>query len=406
MSTLVGWRRQLGLWTLVLALAWTLLGGTLPAYANRFGPPWQSQVVVDSTTAFSQPDKSSPPIGPLYRGAIVVVVGQPTADWTPTTLGYVQSSDVLEDEQPWIAQVTVPGVSIYARPFKSSGIRRTANQGDLLRVTGVSPGLEGDSGIWWATTEGYVDLGSLVQATGQWAEGWTLPDPSLAPSGWWSRVISGANVRAGATTDAPVVGKFAGGEMVKVLAQVQGQSAQGSDVWDRIDGGRYAGAYVHSILLSTVAAPVANTAAPSGSPDGEWIVVDRTADTLTLVQDGHAVFVTYVALGEAGRQTPSGTYSTFLKYTADDMTSASVSGATDAYDLPNVPDTQYYLDGGYAIHGTYWHDLFGTQQSHGCINVSWTDGAYLFGLTQPSVPDGQLRASAGAGPATPVVIVN
>src|SRR6185312_7981267 len=120
-----------------------------------------------------------------------------------------------------------------------------------------------------------------------------------------------------------------------------------------------------------------------------------------------AQFVTYVALGEAGRQTPDGQYSTFLKFTADDMTSTSVADATDAYDLPNVPDTQYYLAGGYAIHGTYWHDLFGTNQSHGCINVTWTDGAYLFGLTQPDVASGQLEASASAdNPATPVVIVN
>ncbi len=140
---------------------------------------------------------------------------------------------------------------------------------------------------------------------------------------------------------------------------------------------------------------------------GRWIVVDRAARSLTLVENGAPLFTTYVALGEAGRETPNGEYSTFLKYRADDMTSTSVPGATDFYDLPNVPFTQYYKDGGFAIHGTYWHDLYGTDQSHGCINVTATDGAYLFDMTAPVVPADQNRGIPGPGGAsTPVVIVN
>ncbi len=116
------------------------------------------------------------------------------------------------------------------------------------------------------------------------------------------------------------------------------------------------------------------------------------------------MFTTYVALGEAGRDTPWGDYSTWGKFRADDMTSTSVQASNDYYDLPNVPDTQYYLDGGFAIHGTYWHDNFLTNQSHGCINLTWTDGAYLFNLTKPEVPPTQ--AYRYASDATPVVIVN
>jgi lipoprotein-anchoring transpeptidase ErfK/SrfK len=86
-------------------------------------------------------------------------------------------------------------------------------------------------------------------------------------------------------------------------------------------------------------------------------------------------------------------YSTWGKYRADPMTSTSLADPGGYYYLPNVPDTQYYKDGGYAIHGTYWHDLFGTDQSHGCINVTWTDGAYLFDQTRPEVPPDQLSAS-------------
>lgn len=105
--------------------------------------------------------------------------------------------------------------------------------------------------------------------------------------------------------------------------------------------------------------------------------------------------------------TPLGNYSTFLKYVADDMASRSLGNAgLSAYDLPNVPFTQYYLNGGYAIHGAYWHDQFGSDQSHGCINLTWADAAYLFSQTDPKVPQGAVDASSAADEAPPVVIVN
>ena len=41
----------------------------------------------------------------------------------------------------------------------------------------------------------------------------------------------------------------------------------------------------------------------------------------------------------------------------------------DDYDLPGVPWTMYFTDDGAAIHGAYWHDEFGFQHSHGCVNL-------------------------------------
>ena len=87
------------------------------------------------------------------------------------------------------------------------------------------------------------------------------------------------------------------------------------------------------------------------------------------------------------------------------MTSNSVRDPGGYYDLPNVPDTQYYLDGGFAIHGTYWHDDFGGDESHGCINVTWTDGRYLFSQTAPTVPDFTLTVPTGQ-PATDLLILS
>ena len=395
--------------------AWVaIVSATAPAHANRFGPPWQSRVVVDQTTLYNQPDKTSAIVGPLSRGQIVVVVGdQITAtdgtQWTQVPDGYLPSSDVAEDTNPWIAEVAVPSVSIYARPNPNEPIRRTAKQGDLLRVTGASPGIDGDTSVWWSTTEGYVGLHTLREATSDWATGWTLPKAVDAPNGWWGAIRSQANVRAAASVKAPIVGMLVPGDRVKVLDEVQGDAVGGNAKWYRIDGGRYAGALVHSSLISKMAPPKPVTAdRPADAPPGGLIVVSRSAATLTyLDQAGEPQFATYVSLGRAGVETPDGDYETMGKYHFDNMSSTTVSNADHAYFLPNVPFVQYYLDGGYAIHATYWHDHFGLVESQGCINLTWADGAYLFGLTQPQVPDDQLaKWAVGQTPATPVVIVD
>jgi lipoprotein-anchoring transpeptidase ErfK/SrfK len=36
----------------------------------------------------------------------------------------------------------------------------------------------------------------------------------------------------------------------------------------------------------------------------------------------------------------------------------------------------FYKD--YGLHGTYWHNNFGTPMSHGCINLKTKDAGWLF----------------------------
>lgn len=390
---------------LVAAFA-TTIAAPAPALAARFGPPWMAQVTADQTTLYTAADRSSP-VGPLQKGAIVVVVGQ-QGDMTQTPDGWVPSGDTAEKLDPYLAQVTDASVSVYAKPNASSDVRKTAAQGNLLLVTGVSPGVDGDNGLWWATTEGYVGLHSLRPAPSNAAPDWKLPTGADAPHGWWGQA-SAANVRAGPSTDAPIVGEFQGGEHVKVIGQRNGSDVAGNNLWLQIDGGRYPGAWIHSSLVQRLPDPQPTVAPP---PDGRqlgdkpWIVVDRQTSVLTLMQNGQPVFATYVSLGKAGKDTADGTYATFLKFKADRMTSSSVPNADHSYDLPNVPYTQYFKDDGSAIHGTYWHDAFGTDQSQGCINVTWGDAAYLFGQTLPQVGDGQTQAQAPVDQATPVEVLH
>jgi hypothetical protein len=79
-------------------------------------------------------------------------------------------------------------------------------------------------------------------------------------------------------------------------------------------------------------------------------------------------------------------------------------GASD-FELRDVPWIQYFA-AGYALHGAYWHDVFGTARSHGCVNLAPIDARYVFLWTDPPVPAGWHGINVGTdmGEGTSVVI--
>ena len=80
--------------------------------------------------------------------------------------------------------------------------------------------------------------------------------------------------------------------------------------------------------------------------------------------------------------------------------------ATDGngFDLPGVPWVSYIHWTGIALHGTYWHNDFGTPRSRGCINLTPADARWLFRWTMPIVPpDEDDVQSACCGTAIDVV---
>lgn len=73
--------------------------------------------------------------------------------------------------------------------------------------------------------------------------------------------------------------------------------------------------------------------------------------------------------------------------------------------LRDVPYIQYF-ESGYALHAAYWHDVFGTPRSHGCVNLAPVDAHRIFFWTDPPVPQGWHGVNAGEdnGEGTLVVI--
>lgn len=137
---------------------------------------------------------------------------------------------------------------------------------------------------------------------------------------------------------------------------------------------------------------------PTSGGEEKWIDVNLTTQRLVAYEGERAVFSAIVSTGTAAHPTVTGRYRIQRKYRYDDM---SYSGY---YYLPDVPYVMYFYSG-YAIHGTYWHNNFGTPMSFGCVNLTVSDAQWLFEWTTPTLPPGyNVVYSSANDPGTLVVI--
>lgn len=140
---------------------------------------------------------------------------------------------------------------------------------------------------------------------------------------------------------------------------------------------------------------------PPGSHAGEkWIDVSILQQVLVAYEGLTPVYATLVSTGEAGLGDPKETRSTVLgsfrintKFVTATMDSDVVG---EEFELRDVPYVQYFKEG-YALHASYWHDVFGQPKSHGCINLAPEDARRLFYWTEPRVPAHWHGASKAMG---------
>jgi hypothetical protein len=134
------------------------------------------------------------------------------------------------------------------------------------------------------------------------------------------------------------------------------------------------------------------TRAPKWAQQGKkWIDVSILRQSLVAYEGTRPVYATLVSTGVGGigdhEKTHATIQGTFLIHTKHISVTMDGDERGDEFDLRDVPFVQYFTDG-YALHGVYWHDDFGTPRSHGCVNLSPTDAAWLFRWTDPVVPEG------------------
>ncbi|MEX1248140.1 MAG: L,D-transpeptidase [Anaerolineales bacterium] len=100
-------------------------------------------------------------------------------------------------------------------------------------------------------------------------------------------------------------------------------------------------------------------------------------------------------------ETPTGRFNIFSKLPSKYMGDNRLTDDLGDRYLPGVPWTAFFAEGGYAIHGAYWHNNFGAPMSRGCVNVRPSVAQWLFCWATPSVAPGEQEAR---GQGTQVII--
>ncbi len=118
--------------------------------------------------------------------------------------------------------------------------------------------------------------------------------------------------------------------------------------------------------------------APNWTPAlwARHIEVNLTTQWLTAYEDDMVVYRAPVTTGRPGFYTPAGEFAVYDKLPMQTMR-GSMGG--ESWNVPNIPWVMY-VNGSVAMHGTYWHDLFGSGalMSHGCINLAMDDAQWLY----------------------------
>lgn len=100
------------------------------------------------------------------------------------------------------------------------------------------------------------------------------------------------------------------------------------------------------------------------------IVIDLSQQRLYAWQGKRLIYSFRISTGKRSTPTPRGRFRIRSKYRYNRMRGRG-------YDIPNVPYAMYFYRG-YAIHGAFWHNRFGTPVSHGCVNLRVHHARRLF----------------------------
>lgn len=156
---------------------------------------------------------------------------------------------------------------------------------------------------------------------------------------------------------------------------------------------RYSGALLISTVISFTGLPawsntseartaqadrIANKILELQETEQRWIQIDLSNQRLVAWEGTKPVYAVIISAGKTATPTVLGTFAIQTKHRTTRMTGPG-------YDVPDVPHTMYFHRG-YAIHGAYWHNRFGTPVSHGCINVAPDHAAWLFNWATVGTP--------------------
>lgn len=287
-------------------------------------------------------------------------------------------------------RVATQSVSVYSEPTDQSLIVRQHFRDELVNIYGeVNSGAPAYNPIWYRVWGGYIHRGRVQKVK-------TIFNQPLDTFHEGTRQAAELTVPY---TQAMRYSKTYGWQPNLRLYYGSVHWIDGMDegpdgepwyrIFDELVGFPY---HVPAIHLHPIPFEEWSPISPDVPLEQKHIEVSLGRQVLTAYEYGQTVFQTTISSGIATVQTdpkalptktPVGEFRILSKYPSKHMGNGNLFAGLEDYELPGVPWTCFFHEGGYAFHGTYWHDNFGTPMSRGCVNMRIEDAKWLFRWTRP-----------------------
>lgn len=237
------------------------------------------------------------------------------------------------------------------------------------------------------TVEGYVAASDLMLRPASEFEGVTLAPTTPWPFGWIMPaerddhvVVRGTPSPSGAR-----VRDLGLRAIVPVL--------ETRDGFARIKDGEW-------VALGTLRVARSSKRPKGVRADERWIDVDLDEEVMVTYEGDTPTYATLVSTSTHGG-TPTALHRIVEKHAQKTLTNPDIALGT--WSIPDVPFMMVFRKY-YGVHAAYWHDSFGQQRGHGCVNMSPRDARRIYEWSLPQVPAGWQEASSNTG--TPIRLRN
>ena len=287
-------------------------------------------------------------------------------------------------------RVTTKSVSVYHGPNDQSSIVGQWFRDELVNVyEEVDSGTPAYNPIWYRTWGGYMHRGRLQRVKVLFNEPLTKVPEGTRQLGELTVPYSQAMRYTKTYSWQPNLRLYYGS--VHWISGID----EGPDgepwyrIFDELVGFPY---HVPAIHLRPIPFDEWSPITPDVPFEDKRIEVNLTAQILTAYEKDKVLLKTNISSGITTAQldpkalstkTPSGEFRIIGKYPSKHMGNGNLFASPEDYELPGVPWTCFFHEAGYAFHGTYWHDNFGTPMSRGCVNMRIEEAKWLFRWTRP-----------------------
>ncbi len=296
-------------------------------------------------------------------------------------------------------RVTTYALDVRAAPRRSAPIVRRVPYDTVLRLReqAIGEAVMRHNAIWYRLEDGWV-YSSWVQPV---QEVFNRPEPLLAKQGFWGEVSVPLTVAR--TAPNPQAAAFKRLYYTSVYRVVDAVVGSDGEWWYRLrDGVVWSGGpYVPAAHIRHIPPEELTPLSSHLSPQQKRIEIDLRRQVLTAYEGDQPVLASRTSTGFGPFQTPKGRFRIIRKRFSSRMIGGE---GRNSYDLPGVPFPSYFTTSAVAIHGAYWHNDFGRQRSHGCVNTPADVARWIWRWTLPSMDYNTIEIRDRSETATQVIV--